>query len=75
MATNRLSERQITQYRTEGYLVVPSLFDESEMDDMHRVIDQMTRDAIASGKPETLMELEPESINGQRVPRRIYNPY
>jgi phytanoyl-CoA hydroxylase len=70
-----LSEQQVEQYRNEGYLVVERLFDGDDLARVDRTIRDMTAAALSSGDYGTILELEPEHVNGERVPRRIYNPY
>jgi phytanoyl-CoA hydroxylase len=69
------TEEQIEQYRYDGFLVVERLFD---MDDLARVdetIRQMTEQALAGGDYSKILEMEPQPVDGRRVPRRIFNPY
>ncbi len=75
MSTHALTDQQVEQYRTEGYLVVPSVFGPDRLAEMDRTIRTLTDVAIASGKVADIMELEPEPLDGQRVPRRVYNPF
>jgi phytanoyl-CoA hydroxylase len=70
-----LSEQQVEQYRNEGYVVVERLFDSDDLARVDETIRQMTAAALASGDFGTILELEPEPVNGERVPRRIYSPY
>ncbi|HTL53185.1 MAG TPA: phytanoyl-CoA dioxygenase family protein [Planctomycetota bacterium] len=73
---NTLTPAQIDQYRRDGYVVVESLFSKGELARTRDVIDEMTRAAIASGADyKKVLELEPELIDGQRVARRIYDPF
>ena len=70
-----LTSQQIEQYRTEGYVVVPSVFSSDDLPDVDRTIEQLTDEALASGVLEGVMELEPETVEGRPLPRRIYNPF
>ena len=70
-----LSESEIAHYRTEGFVVVESLF---KADDLRRVdatIRAMVDRALSGEDMSHVLELEPEPVDGQRVPRRVYNPY
>lgn len=75
MSKLSLTDEQVEQYRTESYLVIPSVFDRTELDNVDQVIRDLTREAVNSGEPDKVMELEPDPIDGERVPRRIYNPF
>ena len=69
------SDEQIEQYRNEGFVVVERLFDADDLARVDATIRQMTDQALSSGDHSKVLELEPEPVDGQRVPRRIYNPY
>jgi phytanoyl-CoA hydroxylase len=75
MTRFELSDEQKEHYFREGYLVVERLFDASDLATVDRTIRDMTDSAIASGDYSKIMELEPEPVDGQRVCRRIYNPF
>jgi ectoine hydroxylase-related dioxygenase (phytanoyl-CoA dioxygenase family) len=76
MSQYPLTDEQIEHYRTEGYLVVPRVFGEEDLAKIDRTIAEMTAQALANpGEMSKVLELEPEPIDGRRVPRRIYNPY
>ena len=75
MSQSSLTEEQVSQYVTDGYLVVPSVFDDEELQQVDQTISEMARQALESGRFEKVMELEPEQVSGRRVPRRIYNPF
>ena len=71
-----LSTAEIDQYRTEGYVVVESLFTEQDLAPLEAAMRELTARALES--PEAMskiLELEPESSDGRPVPRRIFNPY
>ena len=70
-----LSSENIEQYQVDGYTVVPSLFEEGELATVDQCIRDLTKTAIDSGEPDKIMELEPNPVNGEQVPRRIYNPF
>jgi phytanoyl-CoA hydroxylase len=73
---HRLTDEQVRHYRTEGYVVVPRLFDAADIAGVDRTIREMTDAALASSEDMSkVLELEPEPLDGRRVPRRIYNPY
>lgn len=70
-----LNEEQLRQYREDGFVVVPDLFDAGDLRVAEEAIAELTARAVAD--PENLsglLELEPEPVEGMRVPRRIYNP-
>ena len=70
-----LSDEQIDQYRTEGFLVVERLFDAADLARVDATIRQMTEQALAGGDFSKVLELEPQPVDGKRIPRRIFNPY
>src|SRR5688572_29499153 len=76
MATKyELSKEQIQFYQTEGYLVVERLYDAGDVARVQMAIQELTDKAIGSGENSKVLELEPELVNGQRVARRVYNPF
>jgi phytanoyl-CoA hydroxylase len=70
-----LTEAQLAHFRTEGYVVVPGLFDATELGRTYEAIRELTRKAIASSDSGAVLEVEPEKIDGEYVPRRIYDPF
>ncbi len=70
-----LTDQQLEQYHREGYVVLRALFHAEEMREVDRAIRELTEKALG-GKTDMnkILELEPEAVDGQRVPRRIYNP-
>lgn len=75
MPKDFLGEREVSQYRTEGYLVVESLFGPGDLVEADATIDELTRRALSGEDMSQVLELEPDAVNGQRVPRRIYHPF
>ena len=73
--SHAFSEAQIEQYHNEGYIVVERLFNADDLARVNATIEQMTDQALAGGDISKVLELEPEPIDGRRVPRRIFNPY
>src|SRR5688500_463039 len=72
---NPLTEDQIEHYKRESNLVVERL---SVPDDIARVdatIRQMVDQALSGGDHSKVLELEPEPVDGRRVPRRIFSPF
>jgi ectoine hydroxylase-related dioxygenase (phytanoyl-CoA dioxygenase family) len=70
-----LSDEEIDQYRNEGFVVVERLFDAADLARVDATIRQMTEQALAGGDFSKVLELEPQPVDGKRVPRRIFNPY
>ena len=70
-----LTEAQIEQYRQDGFIVIERLFGRDELARIDATIQQMTEQALAGGDCSKILELEPEPVDGRRVPRRIFNPY
>ena len=56
-------------------MVAESLIDKANLDRIDRAIRELTDKAIAMDDPSSILELEPEEVEGQRVPRRIYNAF
>src|ERR1051325_12066764 len=70
-----LSDLQIDQYHNEGFVLVERLFNPDDLARVDATIRQMTEQALAGGEFSKILELEPEPVDGKRVPRRIFNPY
>src|SRR5215469_5280181 len=70
-----LTDEQVEQYRNEGFIVVERLFDAQDLARVDRTIRQLTDQALSGGDFSKVLELEPEPMEGQRVPRRIFSPY
>lgn len=70
-----LSNEQATHYRREGYVVLDSFFDGQTLARVEATIRELTDAALAHGDEQKILEWEPEPVDGQRVPRRIYNPF
>jgi phytanoyl-CoA hydroxylase len=71
----RLTEEEIEQYRREGYVVVKSVFGADDIERVDQTIENISEQALASGKYDTILEVEPQSLGGKPVVRRIYNPF
>ena len=70
-----LTQSQIDHYRTEGYVVVESLFSPEDLARVDAAISEFVERALAGEDMSQVLELEPDPVEGKRVPRRIYNPY
>lgn len=70
-----LSEELVESYKTEGYLVVERLFHADDLRKVGQTIRELMQQAIASGDHSKILELEPDPVNDERVPRRIYTPF
>lgn len=75
MPQYRLDAQQLDHYRTEGYVIVERLFTSNEFVRVDATIRQMTDQALSSGNFKDVLELEPDLVDGRRVPRRIFNPF
>jgi ectoine hydroxylase-related dioxygenase (phytanoyl-CoA dioxygenase family) len=75
MLTHPLTAAQIAQYRIEGYVVIDSVLGADDLDRVESTIGSLVDRAVAGQEMAHVLELEPEPVNGRRVPRRIYNPY
>ncbi|HEX5482526.1 MAG TPA: phytanoyl-CoA dioxygenase family protein [Terriglobia bacterium] len=70
-----LTQQEIEQYRREGYVVVPSIFNAERLERVDHTIQEISTKAIGSGKYDTVLEIEPHSDGEKPVVRRIYNPF
>jgi ectoine hydroxylase-related dioxygenase (phytanoyl-CoA dioxygenase family) len=75
MPGHALTEQQVEHYNKEGYLVVNSILTASDLTEIDGTICEMTDRALNGNEMSQILELEPEPVDGKRVPRRIYNPY
>ena len=75
MATTGLTDKQLEQYRRDGVLVASKFFGREILARIDHRIRQINDDALASGDYSSILEVEPDTVAGQVVPRRIYNPY
>jgi phytanoyl-CoA hydroxylase len=75
VAEHPLTDDQIEKYRNDGFLVVERLFDADDLARVDATIREMTDQALSGGDYSKVLELEPEPVDGQRVPRRIFSPY
>jgi len=76
MKPHCLTDEQLTQYREEGFVVIPGLFSREDFRSADAAIDELTERAV--NDPANLakvLELEPEPVDGKRIPRRLYNPF
>jgi ectoine hydroxylase-related dioxygenase (phytanoyl-CoA dioxygenase family) len=74
MGRHALADSLVEHYRTEGYVVVESLFDRDRLAPVESAIQELTRRALKSPKEmSAILELEP--TEGEPVPRRIFSPY
>ncbi len=74
MVKHSLAPEQLDGYRSRGYLLLPSLLDSSTLAALHEVIDTLVAEAL-SGGGEGVMELEPESLDGEPIARRLCDPF
>jgi phytanoyl-CoA hydroxylase len=70
-----LTDGQIEQYHNDGFIVLERLFDADDLARVDATIRKMTDHALSGGDFSKVLELEPEPVDGQRVPRRIFSPY
>ena len=75
MKIQGLMDEQVAQYHRDGYVVVPGFLDSDVLDRIDREIRQITEDAFSGDDYSKILEVEPETIDGQAAVRRIYNPY
>lgn len=75
MNRHKLSEAEVEQYKIEGYVVLKSVFGPDDTAKVDTTIRQLTDRALSGDDLSSILELEPEPVEGQRVPRRIYDPF
>lgn len=75
MDTYHLNDEEREQYRREGYIVAESVFSAADLAPIENAIQELTDRALTEGPQCSYLELEPEAVDGRRVPRRIYSPY
>lgn len=74
MAVSSLTNKQIAQYDANGFIVIESVFADTEIQPALTAIAEITARQRPLGKQATKLEWESEPFDGQRIPRRIYNP-
>ena len=75
MKRGTLTDEQVESYHREGYLVVEEFFDLQTIETVNEAIIDVTERALEQEDYSSILELEPEPVDGRRVPRRIYDPY
>lgn len=75
MAVETLSEAEMQHYHREGYVVVPRLFGDDDLAGVEQTLRDLVDRALSGEDMSKVMELEPDAVDGQRVPRRIFNPF
>lgn len=70
-----LTDVQVKHYRREGYLVMPQLFGPAALSRVDECVRSLTDAALSGADMDKVLELEPDPVDGRRVPRRIFNPY
>ncbi len=75
MLQHPLTPTQIEQYRRDGFVMIPSVFNREDLAAVDQTIRDIADRAISTDTMEGVLELEPEPVNGERVPRRILNPF
>lgn len=75
MSSTLLTEDQIRQYREQGYVVDPETIDAGTLTEVDRTIRDLTSRALEQEDYSDILELEPDTSDGQPVARRIYNPF
>ena len=75
MSAYAFNTLEIEHYRTEGYVVAKSVFRPEELRKIYKTIEEVTQKAMASEDYSSVLEVETNQVNGQYVPRRIYDPF
>ena len=71
----QLSAEQKEQYRIEGYVVLDSFFPRHTLDKIDAAVQSLVDRPLTGEDMSKILELEPEPVDGRRVPRRIYSPF
>ena len=71
----QLSAEQKEQYRIEGYVVLDSFFPRHTLDKIDATVQSLVDHALTGEDMSKILELEPEPVEGRRVPHRIYSPF
>lgn len=70
-----LNREQVEQYRREGYVVAPRLFDAGDLARADAAVQELIARAARDGNTQQVLELEPTPLDGMPVARRVYNPF
>lgn len=70
-----LTSEQVQHYKIEGYVVVERVFGRADLAKIDETIRALADRAASGEDMSKVLELEPEAVDGRRVPRRIFNPY
>lgn len=73
--TGLLSDKDLSRFRRDGYVVVPSLLGSSDLETINAAVEELAEQARQLGDQQKILEWEPEQVDGQHVPRRVYRPY
>jgi ectoine hydroxylase-related dioxygenase (phytanoyl-CoA dioxygenase family) len=70
-----LSEAQISQYRQDGYVVIPDMLRPAQISELQRVIDQWMANASSVDTHDDIYDLEPGHTRAAPRVRRIKAPH
>jgi len=70
-----LTPAEVDHFRSEGYIVLERFFGRELLEPAERTIGELAARAEAGTNMTAVLELEPETVAGQAVPRRIFNPF
>jgi phytanoyl-CoA hydroxylase len=73
--SHQLTAEEVEHYQREGYVVANSVFSPQDIAKLDQTIDEISSQALAAGNYDSILEVEPELMDGKRLVRRIYNPF
>jgi ectoine hydroxylase-related dioxygenase (phytanoyl-CoA dioxygenase family) len=74
MPETRLTSSESGQFHRDGFLIVPDVLKPPVLERLDAVIARIVAEERKLGEKASRLEWEPERADGQRIPRRIYNP-
>ncbi len=70
-----LTERQVEQYNTEGYVVLENVIDEDALAQLRQVTDELVAKAHGITEHTSTLDLDPSHTPDEPLVRRIKHPY
>ena len=75
MNKTKFTDRELQQYKEDGYIVVNNLLDSEILLNLHRGIQETIERAMNLEDFSHILELEPNAPNDLVITRRIYHPF
>lgn len=70
-----LTERQVEHYWREGFVLVPEMVSAEELELVDVALAELLSDSSWSSGPAGTVEFETTAVDGNRLPRRLQQPY